>query len=59
MVAHDEIEDKKSDKKQGMIRVPTGRHLAALMKMDTVDEELIVLLKRPKLKESLHRMEFL
>ena len=54
MVAADEIEEKTSNKKanKGMIRVPTGRHLAALLKMDTVDNELLKTAKRASIKRS-------
>ena len=48
MVATEEIKDEMTKSKGGMIRVPTGRHLKALMKEDTTDPAVKAMISRAR-----------
>jgi len=52
MVATEEIKQDLGKSEQGMIRVPTGRHLAALMNMESASETLVDRARRASVKRS-------
>ena len=58
MVATEEILEEDQDEKteKGMIRVPTGRHLAELMNMESASETLVDRARRATVKSSAEKI---